>query len=86
MWQKVKNWKVLTFGLIWLIMNAIAIYFIVDSYIRQGSAWESAHLIIAGLAFMDAALIIALILLGLSNRKIDSLMKRESEPKTHDEA
>ena len=63
MWQKLINRKVLIFGLIWLILNVIAIYFIVDAYNSQGSAWELAHLVIAGLAFMNLALIIALILL-----------------------
>ena len=69
----------MAFGLIWLSMYAVVIYFIVRSYYRQGSAWEFAQFMIAGLAFFNSALIILLILLQLSNRKIDRLTKKHKE-------
>ena len=63
--MKIRARNLITFGLIWPITHAIGIYFIVDAYIKQGSAWESAFFIIMGLAYMDACLILALIINGL---------------------
>jgi len=65
MWQKVRTRNVITFGLIWPIIHAVGIYFIVDAYNKQGSAWESAYFIIVGLAYMDTVLILALIINGI---------------------